>query len=157
LQELFPVEKFKTLYSETPMCLYGEGYGAKIQKNGGNYNPTGVDFVLFDIKISDVWLKRDAIEDIARHLQIKTVPIIGKGILEDAIELTKNGFKSIWGDFIAEGLVLRPKIELKTRNGNRIITKIKYKDFNIRRDRGKNDLVNFCTLYNRKCLLITEH
>jgi hypothetical protein len=41
----------------------------------------------------------------------------------------QNGFTSQWGDFAAEGIVARPKIELKTRGGKRIITKIKHKDF----------------------------
>lgn len=36
LQELFPEEFFKSLYPDVSMCLYGEGYGAKIQKGGGN-------------------------------------------------------------------------------------------------------------------------
>ena len=37
----------------------------------------------------------------------------------------------------AEGLVLRPKIELQTRRGKRIITKIKHSDF--KRLEGKNN------------------
>jgi hypothetical protein len=45
------------------------------------------------------------------------------------IDQTRTGFKSQWGDFIAEGIVARPVVELKSRNGDRIITKIKYKDF----------------------------
>lgn len=129
LQQLFPIDKFKSLYPDISMCLYGEGYGAKIQKGGGNYNPDGVDFVLFDVKIEDWWLERHNIEDIASKLGIETVPIVGEGTLDDAIELVRNGFDSTWGDFKAEGLVLRPKVELKNRRGNRIITKLKTKDF----------------------------
>lgn len=129
LNEIFTVDKFKALYPETTMCLYGEGYGAKIQKCGGNYNPIGVDFVLFDIKIDDLWLERKNIEDIAQKLKIDIVPIIGEGTIQDAINLIKKSIKSKWGDFQAEGLVLKPKIELQTHNGNRIITKIKHRDF----------------------------
>lgn len=36
------------------VVLYGEGYGAKIQKVGGNYRPDQ-DFVLFDVKMHDAW------------------------------------------------------------------------------------------------------
>lgn len=43
--------------------------------------------------------------------------------------MTRKGIKSQWGDFIAEGIVARPATELLTRNGERIITKIKHKDF----------------------------
>ena len=37
--------------------------------------------------------------------------------------------QGLWGDFTAEGLVARPKTELFGRDGKRVITKIKYKDF----------------------------
>ena len=45
------------------------------------------------------------------------------------VENVKKGFISKWGDFQAEGIVARPQVELKARNGKRVITKIKNKDF----------------------------
>jgi ATP-dependent RNA circularization protein (DNA/RNA ligase family) len=134
LQELFEgtikrqlfIEKFGN--EQIDVCLFGEGYGAKIQ-NGGNYISDGVDFVLFDVKIGDWWLQREDVEDIAKHFGIKSVPIIGEGTLKDAIEIVRKGFNSQWGNFVAEGIVARPKVELKTRRGYRIITKIKHRDF----------------------------
>lgn len=109
-------------------CLYGEGYGAKIQKGGGNYRPDQ-DFVLFDVKIGEWWLERDNVNDIAQKLGVDIVPIIGEGSLNDAVKIASDGFNSQWGDFIAEGIVARPKIELKTRNNSRLIAKIKHRDF----------------------------
>lgn len=113
----------------TDVCLYGEGYGAKIQKGGGNYIKDGVSFVLFDVKIGDWWLQRESIEDVGEKLGLKVIPIIGEGTIDEMLEITKQGFKSHWGDFIAEGIVARPKVELRNRAGKRIITKIKHKDF----------------------------
>lgn len=109
-------------------CLYGEGYGARIQKGGGNYRQD-VDFVLFDVKVGDWWLQRPAVEEIARKLGLDVVPIIGLGTLGDMVAMAKVGFDSAWGAFRAEGIVARPATELKTRAGHRIITKIKTKDF----------------------------
>lgn len=109
-------------------CLYGEGYGAKIQKGGGNYREDQ-DFVLFDVKIGDWWLQREGVEDVARKLSIDVVPIIGYGTLHDAVSEAKSGIVSMWGNFQAEGIVARPTTELKTRSGHRIITKIKCRDF----------------------------
>lgn len=129
LQEMFPQELFKELYPEIPMCLYGEGYGARVQKGGGNYIPDGVDFVLFDVLIDNTWLERHNIEDIADKLSIGVVPITGEGILQNAIDMMRDGVRSTWGDFFAEGFVMKPKVELMSRRGHRIITKIKYKDF----------------------------
>jgi hypothetical protein len=81
-------------------------------------------------QVNGIWLERENVKDIAEKLGIKIVPIIGGGTLQDAIEMTKKGFKSQWGDFIAEGIVARPKVEMRTRRGDRIITKVKYRDFN---------------------------
>ena len=108
-------------------CLYGEGYGAKIQ-NGGNYRPDQ-DFVLFDVKVGDWWLQRSAVRKIGDQYGLDVVPVIGRGTLHDAIDHVRNGFNSTWGAFAAEGIVARPVVELKTRNGERIITKIKHRDF----------------------------
>lgn len=127
LQTLFLPEKFSEF--DCPVTLYGEGYGAKIQKGGGNYIPDGVDFVLFDILIGQWWLERENIEGIAAKMGLRVVPIIGSGTIQDAMKMCQDGFNSTWGPFISEGIVLRPKTELKTRRGDRIITKIKNRDF----------------------------
>lgn len=108
-------------------CLYGEGYGAKIQ-SGGNYRPDQ-DFVLFDVKVGDWWLQRAEIEDVATKVGVDVVPVIGRGTLHDAVAMARYGFNSTWGSFMAEGIVARPCVELKTRNGSRVITKIKHRDF----------------------------
>ncbi len=109
-------------------CLYGEGFGAGIQAAGKSYAPAQ-DFVLFDVKVGDFWLERHNVEDVAHDLGLKIVPIIGTGTLPEMVQKAKIGFASQWGNFNAEGIVARPACELKTRNGARIITKIKHKDF----------------------------
>lgn len=109
-------------------CLYGEGYGAKIQKGGGNYRDDQ-DFVLFDVKVGDWWLQRFDVEDVAEKLGLDVAPIIGRGTLDQMVRMAQDGFKSTWGDFMAEGVVARPAVELRTRAGHRLITKIKHKDF----------------------------
>jgi len=126
LQELFLPGKFKEL---PPLCLYGEGYGARIQKGGGNYIPNGCDFILIDILIDNWWLERENIEDIASKLCIKVVPIIGSGSIDAAIAKTSIGFNSTFGNFSAEGIVLKPQVALTNRKGERVITKVKHKDF----------------------------
>ncbi|MFA5031179.1 MAG: RNA ligase family protein [Patescibacteria group bacterium] len=128
LISLFPAAKFQDNYAECEsLCLYGEGYGGKIQ-NGGCYG--AVDFVLFDVKIGEWWLYRDGVEDVARKLGVSVVPIVGQGTLLEAVEVTRKGMKSCWGEFPAEGIVARPLgCELRDRRGARIITKIKHKDF----------------------------
>lgn len=125
------VNQFGKIFTGTlddiKVCLYGEGYGPKIQK-GGKYR-ADQDFVLFDVNINGWWLQRKDVEDIAEVLGLDIVPIIGEGTLYNMVDMTRARFNSMWGDFMAEGIVARPATELKTRSGQRIITKIKRKDF----------------------------
>ena len=109
-------------------CLYGEGYGARIQKGGGNYR-ADQDFVLFDVKVGDWWLQRAAVQDVAAKFGLDVVPVIGCGTLKEMIAMVQYGFNSTWGPFEAEGVVARPAVELKCRDGKRIITKLKHRDF----------------------------
>jgi hypothetical protein len=124
-----PIEEVFT--TNANVVLYGEGYGARIQPGGSDYLADGCDFVLFDVKIGDWWLRREAVEDVADNLGLDVVPIVGTGTLRDAIELTRTGFPSArWtGVALAEGLVLRPTVELFDRRGDRIIAKVKHRDF----------------------------
>lgn len=109
------------------ICLYGEGYGAGIQK-GGCYRPDK-GFVLFDIWVNGWWLQRKDVEDIAEKLKVDIVPVIKIGTLQDMVDLVSVGFNSQWGKFPAEGVVARPVCELQARNGQRIIVKLKHSDF----------------------------
>jgi hypothetical protein len=113
------------------VVVFGEGFGAGIQK-GGNYIPSGVDFILFDVWINGWWLNRERCEDIAKSLGVMIVPVIGIMTLDEAEKLVISGFKSTISDnkdYIAEGLVCKPLVEVHRRNGDRILTKIKYKDY----------------------------
>ncbi len=121
-------QTFKETFKDAQVCLYGEGYGARIQKGGGNYR-RDQGFVLFDVWVGGWWLKREDVEAIGKLLDTDVVPIMGVGDLWSMAERVKAGFNSRWGDFRAEGLVARPEVELLDRGGRRIITKLKCKDF----------------------------
>jgi len=135
VQELFPADKFRECFTqdredEQPnITLYGEGYGAKIQKGGGNYKPDGVDFVLFDIRIGEWWLMDDKVVEVADRMGIQSIPVLGTGSLYDAIGFVRGGITSAWGFEGAEGVVCRPEVPLRFRRGDRVITKIKTGDF----------------------------
>ncbi len=123
--------------------LYGEGYGARIQRGGGNYRPDP-GFILFDVLVGPWWLKYEDMESVARTLGLDTVPVMGEGCtLDDMVDTIKDGLWSRWSSrgtnigpipdgedaFYAEGIVARPMTELQDRAGRRIITKLKRKDF----------------------------
>lgn len=127
LNNIFRADDLRAVFDH-PVIFYGEGYGAKIQKGGGNYRQDQ-SFVLFDIKIEDHWLRREDCEEIAAKLKLDIVPILAIGTLTDAVDRCRRGFDSTWGDFQAEGIVAKPITELFTRRGDRIVTKVKCRDF----------------------------
>lgn len=121
-------DAFSSIFPDGNAVLYGEGYGAKIQKVGASYR-SDQDFVLFDVRVGNWWLKRQDVEDVAVKLGLDVVPVIGSGSLLKAVAWAKQGIPSTWGNFEAEGIVARPKVGLLTRGGGRIIAKIKCRDF----------------------------
>lgn len=122
-------ELFEQKFGEMKVILFGEGYGTKIQ-NGGKYRKD-VSFILFDVYLPEqnLWLKRDAIEDIAKTFHIDAVPIVYDGNIAGAVEFVKSKPKSTIGVADMEGIVCKPAVDMLDRMGKRIIVKIKVCDF----------------------------
>lgn len=123
-------ELFEQKFGEMPVVLFGEGYGAKIQKGGGNYR-SDVSFILFDVYLpkQNLWLKRDALEDIAKTFGIDVVPIVLTGTMQEAVDFVKQKPKSTIGVADMEGLVCKPAVDMLDRMGRRVIVKVKVRDF----------------------------
>jgi hypothetical protein len=128
LDAMFPEELLEQQFGSNSVVLYGEGYGAKIQKVGGSYRPDQ-SFVLFDVKIGAWWLEPEDVSKVAVQMGIDRVPVWGTISLWSAIERVRSGFHSSWGDFFAEGLVGRPPLGLLGRDGDRLLVKVKHVDF----------------------------
>lgn len=129
LQNMFLEELFEQQFGDTEVTVYGEGYGAGIQKGGGNYCSTGVDFVVFDVNIGGWWLLRDDVVDVAGKLGADVVPVVLTGTVRDAIAAVREGVTSAWGGFPAEGLVGVTTVGLLDRAGDRVMVKVKAADF----------------------------
>ena len=122
------------------VVLFMEGYGEKIQKGGGNYRK-GVSFRIFDIWIDGWWLNISLVRQLAESLGVKTVPLgsscinwlpnhyngvfnlmpISKVAKAEA-DIYPKGFK-------AEGIVARTEPLLFDRKGDRVMWKLKFRDF----------------------------
>jgi hypothetical protein len=109
---------------DSEITLYGEGFGEKIQ-NGGYGSPS---FCLFDIMIGGVWMEQDFVSQLAASSGLQRAPLLASMPLADIIADVRHGFDSSWGNFPAEGVVVRPPMELQDRFGRRVIAKIKTKD-----------------------------
>ena len=111
------------------VVIYGEGYGAGIQKGGGLYSPEKM-FIVFDVLVGGKWwLSDDNMRDVAAKLELDAVPLIGEMTLEEAAEKVRIGFPSAVGTAQAEGMVGRPVEALFDKKGHRLIVKLKTKDF----------------------------
>jgi len=126
--------KFSEIFKAAEdVVLYGEGYGAGIQKGGGNYSPDQ-KFILFDVRVGNWWLKREDVEDIAEKLGIDVVarassPVSLRDMIYSIPKLTVPKSYVKGATALIEGWVGTPVVPLFARNGDRIITKVKYKDF----------------------------
>lgn len=139
LTKTFTPEKVSTVFAGIPgefvpkeVKIFGEGYGAKIQKGGGRYLHDSVNFIVFDIWIDGWWLKRPDYASLASKFGLEVVPVIGYMTIPEAVEYVKKGFVSSISEdrtFLAEGIVMKTPHGLLQRNGDRIISKLKYKDF----------------------------
>lgn len=121
-------EMFEQMFGEKEVILFGEGYGTKIQKVGGLYRPD-VGFILFDVMVNGIYLSRNSVEDVARSLNLKVVPIVLEGTIYDAVHFVKGRPSSTIGIAPMEGVVGRPEVEMRDRIGERVIVKIKVCDF----------------------------
>ncbi len=122
---------------------YGEGYGPRIVPGSGAYRKD-VSFRLFDclvISEGNWWLERKDLEDVAMKLGIKCVPILG--IIDflpvDPLQIEKifldnrNRLVAVEEDGLAsmtpEGIIAKTDELLFNRKGERVMWKLKMKDF----------------------------
>lgn len=118
------------------VVLYGEGYGAGIQKGGGDYRQDKA-LILFDVLVTDQigngwWLSDENVRDVADKLGLDVVPMFGEMTLAEATEMVRAGVTSrcaVNSSKSAEGLVGRPVEALFDKKGHRLIVKLKTKDF----------------------------
>jgi ATP-dependent RNA circularization protein (DNA/RNA ligase family) len=137
LRDNLTAEKINAQFKDQgEVILFGEGYGPKIQACGGSYRKD-VSFRLFDVRVGHWWLTQEAVSEIALALGVKRVPILGiirelpksadalRAIIGKSIVAGEDG-----GDgCIAEGIVCRTEPLLLMRNGQRLMWKLKHRDF----------------------------
>jgi ATP-dependent RNA circularization protein (DNA/RNA ligase family) len=136
LLETFTLEKMEEVFPSQDgkfpqVTLYGEGYGPKIQACGRNYRKTP-GFILFDVRVSGWWLKREDVSDIANKLEVPMVPQLGKMTAERIVEFIKSNPLSLCSAVpqVMEGVVCRSSPLMFFRNGQPVMFKLKCKDYN---------------------------
>lgn len=121
---------FEEKFGDKEVFLFGEGYGAGIQKGGGLYR-TDKGFILFDVSVNGMFLPMGAIEEIATAFGVPPIKVLCTGTLDELVEFVKSKPMSQCAveSKIIEGVVASPEIEMRDQYGQRLIVKIKVEDF----------------------------
>lgn len=115
------------------ITVYGEAYGGKQQGQSRRYGPV-LRFVVFDVKIGDLWLAVPEAAKVVQHLGLEFVhyrlvdtdlPALDAERDAPSEQARRNG---VGDDRPREGIVLRPLIEVRLNNGARVIAKYKRDD-----------------------------
>lgn len=137
--------KMQHVFGSTDVCLYGEAYGPKIQGGEGYCIDGRHRFCLFDIRIGDYWLEMRKVRNIADQLSLDVVHEFRTATFETAAQILKRGVDNNAGvlpshmiksrlpaatnDQYIEGFIFRPPQQIFDREGNRVLSKLKYSDF----------------------------
>lgn len=136
LAETFTLEKLGEVFPDVEsFVIYGEGYGAGIQKGGG-YSQTK-RFRVFDVLVEGTyWLKWADVLDVCAKLGANPVPCPGVYTVEEILEVFNvpeplySFVASLEGEFgtEAEGVIARTDPYLFDSRGRRIMFKYKLAD-----------------------------
>lgn len=109
--------------------IFAEKMGPKTQGNELQLDEEQV--IIYDVCINGYWLDRHAVECVAEYFKVKTCyDYMGPNLLNrtwmltDIIRMVATGKIKDW-----EGIVATPKVECQDREGQRVIVKVKNKDY----------------------------
>lgn len=126
----FTIERLSSAFNaDTTYTLYGEGYGNNIQSAGPKYSKN-VRFMLFDVRLGDIWLSRQEVKEKADQLELPFPPQYGYMTEKEVIELVSSRPNSLCSDEpqIFEGIIARTEPYIFLNTGIRIMWKLKVKD-----------------------------
>ncbi|KKN89774.1 hypothetical protein LCGC14_0236200 [marine sediment metagenome] len=116
------------------VVVFGEAYGGKIQGMQETYGDQ-IKFIVFEVKIGDMWLSVPQAADVALQLNLEFVHYARVSTDIEVLNSLRGAFSVQAGrnlgkmDKRREGIVLRPLIEVRKNNGKRIIAKHKSDEF----------------------------
>ena len=133
IRNMFTEAQFAEKFGEKPVTLYGELYGNGINK-GQKYRDD-VGWIMFDAQINGFFLEQNNLQALGDSLSVDVVPVIQQSSLDNGRLTVKLGLDSqvaTWcgrGKVEAEGLIGKPAVQLFDKFGERIIVKIKTRDY----------------------------
>jgi hypothetical protein len=123
-------DKLVEMFPNVDVVIFGEAYGGKQQGMSHTYGKD-LKFIGFDVKVSEVWLNVPNAEDVCTKLGLEfvhynkiEVSLENLTAIRDmpSVQAARNGCGT---DKKREGVVLRPLVEMRLNNGERVICKYK--------------------------------
>lgn len=136
---LFDKDKLKGLFQEhfpaSDVTIFGEAYGGKVQKMKHIYGDE-LRFVAFDVQVDGLWLDVPKADNVVTekfglefvyYVQAHTgLDLLNELRDSPSQQAARNGLGT---DKYGEGVVLRPVVEVRLNNGERVIAKHKRDEF----------------------------
>ena len=139
------LEKFKALGHEgIPITVFGEGYGGKQQGMADTYGPD-LKFVAFEVNINGQWLEVPKAHNVCDKLGLEFVhyekgPASMAWVDSQRDKHSTQAIRNGMGEGkMSEGVILRPTIELRLKDGRRLMAKHKHPDFRETRTKRSMD------------------
>jgi len=131
--------KFQEIGHEK-VVVYGEAYGGRQQGMSATYGKKTC-FIVFDVKVGDTWLNVPNAENMAIKLGLEFVPYDKVPATVEALNAERDRpcrvaiRRGMGNEKMAEGIVIRPLIEVVNSRGSRIIAKHKRPEFSERKSK----------------------
>ena len=132
--KLFDIEflkaSFERIFPDQDVVIFGEAYAGKQQGQSHVYGKQP-KFIGFDVKVGDYWLNVPNAESVCGQFNIEFVHYdkievnlenLNKYRDMDSVQAVRNGMGE---GHKREGIVLRPLVEMRINNGDRVICKYK--------------------------------
>ena len=122
--------KLSEMFPDQDVVIFGEAYGGKQQGMSHTYGKE-LKFIGFDVKVGDFWLNVPNAEDVCTKLGLEfvfyqkiEVTLENLTFVRDAPSVQAHRNLGLT-DKKREGVVLRPLVEMRINNGDRVISKYK--------------------------------
>jgi len=128
--EQFLIKKFEEVFPDQDAVIFGEHYAGKCQGMSGTYGKES-KFVGFDVKVGHVWLNVPNAEDVCKQFNqefvaYEKIEVTLENLTIERDKMSEQAIRNGMGvGHKREGIVLRPLVEMRLNNGERVISKYK--------------------------------
>lgn len=127
------LDKFRDM-GHPSVTVYGEAYGGSCQRMGNVYGKE-LRFIGFEVLVGESWLQVEKAANVVERLGLEFVHWVRGPATEEFVNKWRDAPSELaqrrgMGDnHTREGVVIRPVIEVRLNNGERMMAKHKHPDF----------------------------